>query len=348
LAVTYDQLRTGRLPFTGSIGEVLDGHLHRPPDLSGLPDGERQVVGRALAKCPKERWPSCREFVRQLERVAAHAETHSDRTVPLSPGYDKPADVKAESGETGSRKEAAPRDESGLAGCRDRRSSESRPRRFGRVVAMGLGIIGLTAILSASLVPSVPSSLISRAPARSGPQRRRGHGFPFRHVPGYPRSPHSGRRARNQTQGGNPSEIRQLEVLGRGGNPPSLGRNARCFVRPQAAVVRHLQSNGRPDKETGPIGNAALRAVIGLIKRGPTGFSLEPDLHETTAKCLGSTPVAQRPTPPDPKPSLWGLAGYRQLGPSPLAFFVTREGSDVEPCPRLFKQHAITACNVMR
>ncbi len=50
LAVTYCQLRTGRLPYVGSIGEVLEGHLHRAPDLSYLADGERPVVGRAMAK----------------------------------------------------------------------------------------------------------------------------------------------------------------------------------------------------------------------------------------------------------------------------------------------------------
>src|SRR4051812_44703295 len=51
LAVTYCQLRTGRRPFGGdSIMRVLYQHIHEPPDLSGLPEGERAAVGRALAK----------------------------------------------------------------------------------------------------------------------------------------------------------------------------------------------------------------------------------------------------------------------------------------------------------
>ena len=42
LAVTYFQLRAGRLPFAGdSIHQIVYAHLRRPPDLSGLPEDER-------------------------------------------------------------------------------------------------------------------------------------------------------------------------------------------------------------------------------------------------------------------------------------------------------------------
>jgi serine/threonine protein kinase len=64
LAVSYYFLRTGHLPFAG---DLRDGHLNRPPDLSRLDDRrERQVVERALAKNPQERWTTCREFVEAL------------------------------------------------------------------------------------------------------------------------------------------------------------------------------------------------------------------------------------------------------------------------------------------
>lgn len=66
LAVTYCHLRGGRPPFTGSIEEVMNGHVSRPPDLSMLPESERPAVARALAKDPKDRWPSCRAFVEAL------------------------------------------------------------------------------------------------------------------------------------------------------------------------------------------------------------------------------------------------------------------------------------------
>jgi WD40 repeat protein len=66
LAITYCQLRGGRLPFAGSPEELVTQHLNEPPDLSMLPDGERPVVARALRKEPCERWPSCQVFVERL------------------------------------------------------------------------------------------------------------------------------------------------------------------------------------------------------------------------------------------------------------------------------------------
>ena len=71
LAVTYCQLRTGKLPVTGkSISEIIYNHLNGIPDLSALPEEERPVVGRALAKEPGARWPTCRAFVIGLEEAA--------------------------------------------------------------------------------------------------------------------------------------------------------------------------------------------------------------------------------------------------------------------------------------
>jgi formylglycine-generating enzyme required for sulfatase activity len=66
LAVSYCQLRSNRLPFEGNPLEVMAGHLTQPPDLTMLPEAERDVVARALAKQPHDRWPSCRAFVQEL------------------------------------------------------------------------------------------------------------------------------------------------------------------------------------------------------------------------------------------------------------------------------------------
>jgi serine/threonine protein kinase len=66
LAVAYCQLRGGKLPFVGSTAQVVAGHLSRKPDLTMLPEEERPVVARALAKKPNERWPSCTAFVEGL------------------------------------------------------------------------------------------------------------------------------------------------------------------------------------------------------------------------------------------------------------------------------------------
>jgi hypothetical protein len=67
LAVTYFQLRSGRLPFTGNVAQILDGHRRRQADVSVLPGVEEQLaVARALAKDPQARWPSCQAFVAAL------------------------------------------------------------------------------------------------------------------------------------------------------------------------------------------------------------------------------------------------------------------------------------------
>jgi formylglycine-generating enzyme required for sulfatase activity/serine/threonine protein kinase len=71
LAVTYCHLRGGRLPFTGNAAQVMTGHLKEPPDLTMLPEVERSIVGRALAKQPTTRWPSCRAFVDALRKPSS-------------------------------------------------------------------------------------------------------------------------------------------------------------------------------------------------------------------------------------------------------------------------------------
>jgi serine/threonine protein kinase len=66
LAVSYCELRGGRLPFTGTAAQIITGHMSRPPDLSMLSPQERSVVRQALAKDAAERWPNCRSFVQAL------------------------------------------------------------------------------------------------------------------------------------------------------------------------------------------------------------------------------------------------------------------------------------------
>ncbi|MFM7150383.1 MAG: WD40 repeat domain-containing serine/threonine protein kinase, partial [Gemmataceae bacterium] len=63
LAVSFCQLRGGRLPFQGSIAQIIAGHLSKKPDLSMLPERERSAVAIALEKNPEQRWPSCSAFM---------------------------------------------------------------------------------------------------------------------------------------------------------------------------------------------------------------------------------------------------------------------------------------------
>jgi WD40 repeat protein len=69
LAVSYCQLRGGRLPFTGSPEQMMMWHSQEAPDLTMLPEVERPIVARALSKQPGERWPSCRAFVQALAAI---------------------------------------------------------------------------------------------------------------------------------------------------------------------------------------------------------------------------------------------------------------------------------------
>lgn len=70
LAVTYCQLRGGRLPYEGSAASVTAGHLFGRPDLEALPEPERPIVERALAKVPGDRWPDCRAFIDALRALS--------------------------------------------------------------------------------------------------------------------------------------------------------------------------------------------------------------------------------------------------------------------------------------
>lgn len=85
LGVTYCQLRTGHLPYTGSPTDVMAGHLHRPPDLQGMTPAERGVVERALAKAPEDRWTSCREFVRALQEAIRNGGGEEEATLGTLP-----------------------------------------------------------------------------------------------------------------------------------------------------------------------------------------------------------------------------------------------------------------------
>ena len=72
LAVTYCELRGGRLPFNDTPTTFVKTYTRPPPDLTMLPEPERPVVHRALAPVPQDRWPSCREFMSRLAKVVAN------------------------------------------------------------------------------------------------------------------------------------------------------------------------------------------------------------------------------------------------------------------------------------
>jgi hypothetical protein len=67
LAIVYQELLTGHRPFVGkNVRQMVQAHLQAEPDVRALPEAERPVVQRALAKDPSKRFPSCMAFVRAL------------------------------------------------------------------------------------------------------------------------------------------------------------------------------------------------------------------------------------------------------------------------------------------
>jgi serine/threonine protein kinase len=70
LALSYAEMRLGRRAVSGrDLVEVMCQHLEGTPDLAALPKAEQQVLLRALAKEPGQRYPSCVRFAHELERV---------------------------------------------------------------------------------------------------------------------------------------------------------------------------------------------------------------------------------------------------------------------------------------
>jgi serine/threonine protein kinase len=67
LAIVYQELLTGVAPFRGRNSQQLAfQHARAEPDLAPLPEADRPIVARALAKDPSQRHPSCLDFIRAL------------------------------------------------------------------------------------------------------------------------------------------------------------------------------------------------------------------------------------------------------------------------------------------
>jgi serine/threonine protein kinase len=67
LAVTYHELLTGTLPFAArNARQLAVQHLQGEPDLGRLPEPDRPILARALARDPRQRFASCTEFIEAL------------------------------------------------------------------------------------------------------------------------------------------------------------------------------------------------------------------------------------------------------------------------------------------
>jgi serine/threonine protein kinase len=81
LAIVYQELLTGKLPFTGkNIWQLLMLHLQGQPDLQSLPESDRLIIARALSKNPRDRYSSCTELIQALIKGSAEV-----ITLPIQP-----------------------------------------------------------------------------------------------------------------------------------------------------------------------------------------------------------------------------------------------------------------------
>lgn len=79
LAIVFQEMLTSALPFPGKTPAQLTAqHLSSKPRLNSLPEADRPIIDRALAKDPRQRFRNCREMLQAL--IAA-----SDPTTALPP-----------------------------------------------------------------------------------------------------------------------------------------------------------------------------------------------------------------------------------------------------------------------
>lgn len=72
LAILYQEMLTGALPFAGAnAAELTLQHMKEDPELRYLCEADRFVVARALAKDASHRYDSAREFVKALQSTSA-------------------------------------------------------------------------------------------------------------------------------------------------------------------------------------------------------------------------------------------------------------------------------------
>lgn len=71
LAIVYQEMLTGQLPFPGRTSAQLAAqHLTAKPRLTSLPVADQGVIEKALAKEPEQRFSSCREMVNALVQAS--------------------------------------------------------------------------------------------------------------------------------------------------------------------------------------------------------------------------------------------------------------------------------------
>lgn len=70
LAINYYEMRTGTLPFSGTMLEQLQARLNDRPNLGLISEAERTVLKKALSRDPSQRFSSCLELADALREAS--------------------------------------------------------------------------------------------------------------------------------------------------------------------------------------------------------------------------------------------------------------------------------------
>jgi serine/threonine protein kinase len=91
LAIVYQELLTGQRPFNGkNPRQLAQQHMQAEPDLRSLPEVERPIVAKALAKKPEDRHSNCMAFVRALHAAQRGVRSPAAETLPDTGSVQRP------------------------------------------------------------------------------------------------------------------------------------------------------------------------------------------------------------------------------------------------------------------
>lgn len=90
LAIVYQEMLTGQLPFDGvTAAKMATQHLRATPNLDALPRLQQPIVARALSKDPLQRYPDCTTFLAELTAAEQRAAAATAAGRPMSSGFSR-------------------------------------------------------------------------------------------------------------------------------------------------------------------------------------------------------------------------------------------------------------------
>jgi serine/threonine protein kinase len=94
LAIVFQELLTGMLPFTGqNCRQLLIQHTQEKPDLSALSPFDQAIIGKALSKNPNDRYPSCMALIKALRGEVERRSGETMAYIDLETENLKPANL---------------------------------------------------------------------------------------------------------------------------------------------------------------------------------------------------------------------------------------------------------------